>query len=124
MTERTVSIPPSSRGPRSIHGECLTEVVDLDIGLDGDPVVAQQLAQERLPHRVHLDQVDDVLASGAELGVVVAFSVIYTGDHWLHDCIAGAAFAYVAYYIVVHTPASVREWFDGIFLPTEEPTTV
>ena len=25
----------------------------------------------------------------------------------------------VAYYIVVHTPPSVREWFDRVFLPNE-----
>jgi membrane-associated phospholipid phosphatase len=48
---------------------------------------------------------------------VVAFSVVYTGDHWVHDCVAGAAFAYVAYYVVVHTPVPVRERFDRIFLP-------
>ena len=55
----------------------------------------------------------------AGYAAVVAFSVIYTGDHWLHDCIAGAAYAYVAYYIVVHTPPWVREWFDRVFLPGE-----
>lgn len=55
----------------------------------------------------------------AAYAAVVAFSVVYTGDHWVHDCIAGAAYAYVAYYIVVHTPPSVREWFDRVFLPGE-----
>ena len=54
---------------------------------------------------------------------VVAFSVVYTGDHWVHDCIAGAAYAYIAYYVVVHTPPAVREWFDRIFLPGEQPVT-
>ncbi len=39
---------------------------------------------------------------------LVAFSVMYTGDHWLIDCIGGIAYAYVAYYVVVHAPASVR----------------
>jgi membrane-associated phospholipid phosphatase len=53
----------------------------------------------------------------AGYAAVVAFSVVYTGDHWVHDCIAGAAFAYIAYYVVVHTPPSVREWFDRVFLP-------
>ena len=55
----------------------------------------------------------------AGYAAVVAFSVVYTGDHWLHDCIAGAAYAYLAYYIVVHTPPWVREWFDRTFLPGE-----
>jgi membrane-associated phospholipid phosphatase len=40
--------------------------------------------------------------------IIVSFSVIYTGDHWIIDAFAGAAYAYVAYYAVVHTPASVR----------------
>ena len=35
--------------------------------------------------------------------------------------IAGAAFAYVAYYVVVHTPVAVREWFDRNFMPQAEP---
>ncbi len=37
--------------------------------------------------------------------LLVAFSVMYTGDHWLIDCIGGVAYAYVAYYVV--TRASV-----------------
>lgn len=41
--------------------------------------------------------------------LLVIFSVVYTGDHWLIDCVAGVAYAYVAYYAVVHTPAVVRE---------------
>ena len=57
----------------------------------------------------------------AGYAVVVAFSVVYTGDHWVHDCIAGAAFAYVAFYVVVHTPVAVREWFDRNFMPQAEP---
>ena len=52
--------------------------------------------------------------------LVVAFSVVYTGDHWVHDCIAGAAYAYIAYYVVVHTPPAVREWFDRVFLPDSQ----
>lgn len=55
----------------------------------------------------------------AGYAAVVAFSVVYTGDHWLHDCIAGAAYAFLAYYIVVHTPPPIREWFDRTFLPGE-----
>ena len=55
----------------------------------------------------------------AGYALVVAFSVVYTGDHWVHDCIAGAAYAYAAYYIVVHTPPAVREWFDRTFMPGE-----
>ena len=41
---------------------------------------------------------------------LVAFSVVYTGDHWVIDAVAGAAYAYVAYYAVVHAPAVVRSW--------------
>ena len=41
--------------------------------------------------------------------LLVAFSVVYTGDHWIIDLVAGAAYAYVAYYLVVHTPVVVRE---------------
>lgn len=36
--------------------------------------------------------------------LLVAFSVLYTGDHWLIDALAGIAYAYVAYYAVVHAP--------------------
>ncbi len=42
--------------------------------------------------------------------LLVAFSIMYTGDHWLIDVIGGAAFAYVSYYAVVHGPARVRGW--------------
>jgi inositol phosphorylceramide synthase catalytic subunit len=41
---------------------------------------------------------------------LVWFSVIYTGDHWLIDGLAGIAYAYVAYYVVVHAPSRVRPW--------------
>ncbi len=41
--------------------------------------------------------------------VVVAASVIYTGDHWIIDCIGGVAYAYVAYFLVVHT-SIVQRW--------------
>jgi hypothetical protein len=47
---------------------------------------------------------------------IVTFSVIYTGDHWVIDAIAGAAYATIAYYLVVHAPArfrSVRAWRAG-----------
>lgn len=40
--------------------------------------------------------------------LLVAFSVVYTGDHWVHDCIAGMAYAYIAYYAVVHAPGRMR----------------
>lgn len=56
--------------------------------------------------------------------LVVAFSVVYTGDHWVLDAIAGAAFAYAAYYVVVHTPAALRERFDALFLPEAEPVPI
>ena len=39
---------------------------------------------------------------------IVAFSVIYTADHWVIDVIAGAAYAYVAYYAVLHWPDRAR----------------
>jgi len=32
--------------------------------------------------------------------LLVAFSVMYTGDHWLIDCIGGVAYAYVSYYLI------------------------
>jgi hypothetical protein len=41
---------------------------------------------------------------------LVMFSVVYTGDHWLIDCLAGLAYAYIAYYAVVHAPARLRAW--------------
>ena len=41
---------------------------------------------------------------------LVAFSVVYTGDHWVIDVVAGVAYAYVAYYAVVHAPARLRDW--------------
>ena len=43
---------------------------------------------------------------------LVWFSVVYTGDHWVHDGLAGIAYAYVAYWAVVHTPARVRTQLD------------
>jgi len=44
--------------------------------------------------------------------LLVAFSVIYTGDHWVIDALAGVAYAYIAYYVVVHAPAHLRAWRD------------
>ncbi len=40
--------------------------------------------------------------------VIVAFSVVYTADHWVIDVIAGAAYAYVAFYAVLHLPERLR----------------
>lgn len=34
--------------------------------------------------------------------LLVAFSVMYTGDHWIIDCVGGIAFAYVSFYAVTH----------------------
>jgi hypothetical protein len=34
--------------------------------------------------------------------------VVYTGDHWVIDLVAGAAYAYVAYYVVVDAPSWLR----------------
>ena len=45
--------------------------------------------------------------------MLVAFSVLYTGDHWLVDVIAGMAYAYVAFYIVVASPPWVRDPVRG-----------
>jgi membrane-associated phospholipid phosphatase len=47
--------------------------------------------------------------------LIVAFSVVYTGDHYVHDTIAGAAYAFLAYYAIVHTPEPVRIWLDRAF---------
>ena len=41
---------------------------------------------------------------------LVAFSVTYLGDHWVIDALAGMAYAYIAYYAVVHAPARLRAW--------------
>lgn len=41
---------------------------------------------------------------------LVTVSVVYTGDHWIIDALAGAAYAYVAYYAVVHAPGRIRAW--------------
>jgi membrane-associated phospholipid phosphatase len=55
---------------------------------------------------------------------VVAFSVIYTGDHWVIDAVAGMAYAYVAWYAVVHAPARLRTWRPAIALrPRRRPTS-
>jgi hypothetical protein len=53
--------------------------------------------------------------------LLVAFSVVYTADHWVHDCIAGAAYAYIAYYLIVHTPTSIRERVDRLVTQRERP---
>lgn len=50
---------------------------------------------------------------------VVVLSVVYTGDHWVIDALAGMAYAYVAYYAVVHAPARLRAWRRGS--PASEP---
>jgi membrane-associated phospholipid phosphatase len=47
---------------------------------------------------------------------VVAFSVVYTGDHWVIDAVAGMAYAYVAWFAVVHAPARLRTWRPAIAL--------
>ncbi len=41
--------------------------------------------------------------------LLVAFSVMYTGDHWLIDAIGGMAFAYIAFYAIVHATA-IQSW--------------
>jgi PAP2 superfamily len=56
--------------------------------------------------------------------LLVAFSVLYTGDHWLIDALAGIAYAYVAYYAVAHAPhwwrprlrrsAATRRWTSRV----------
>lgn len=47
---------------------------------------------------------------GFAYAALVAFSVVYTGDHWVIDTIAGAGYAYAAYYAVVHAPVRYRAW--------------
>jgi hypothetical protein len=44
--------------------------------------------------------------------LLVAFSVLYTGDHWIIDMVAGMAYAYIAYYAIVHAvpPARLLEY--------------
>jgi PAP2 superfamily len=54
--------------------------------------------------------------------LVVAFSVVYTGDHWVIDALAGVAYAYVAYYAVVHAPARLRTWRPGGRLSRRRPS--
>ncbi len=51
--------------------------------------------------------------------MLVAFSVVYLGDHWVHDCIAGLAYAYVAYYVIARTPEPMRAWFGRLFADLE-----
>jgi len=55
--------------------------------------------------------------------LLVAFSVIYTGDHWVIDAMAGVAYAYVAYYAVVHAPRRLRRWRPGPLLSWRPPST-
>ena len=40
--------------------------------------------------------------------VLVAFSVMYTGDHWIIDCVGGMAFAYISFYAVTHARVAQR----------------
>ncbi len=56
--------------------------------------------------------------------LLVGFSVVYTADHWLHDTIAGAAYAYLAYYAIVHTPQPVRARLDRLFDGSRRETLV
>lgn len=53
--------------------------------------------------------------------LLVAFSVVYTGDHWVHDCIAGMAYAYIAYYAVVHAPTKMRLLLERIDMGYRDP---
>jgi PAP2 superfamily len=47
--------------------------------------------------------------------VLVTLSVIYTADHWIIDAIAGVAYAYVAWYVVVDSPAAWRQRAEAIW---------
>jgi hypothetical protein len=40
--------------------------------------------------------------------LLVAFSVLYTGDHWLIDAIGGVAYAYVSYYAITRAAVVQR----------------
>lgn len=53
--------------------------------------------------------------------LLVTFSVVYTGDHWVIDAIAGVAYAYIAYYAVVHAPTRLRARRPGIGLRRSRP---
>jgi hypothetical protein len=54
---------------------------------------------------------------------LVAFSVFYTADHWVIDAIAGVAYAYIAYYAVVHAPARLRAWRPAALVSRRPPST-
>ena len=53
---------------------------------------------------------------------LVTFSVIYTGDHWIIDAVAGAAYACAAYYAVVHLPGRIRAWRAARSITPGAPT--
>lgn len=55
--------------------------------------------------------------------LIVAFAVVYTGDHWVIDALAGVAYAYVAYYAVVHAPVRLREWRPAGLLSARRSST-
>ncbi len=52
---------------------------------------------------------------------LVAFAVLYTGDHWVIDTIAGVAYAYVAYYAAVHLAGRIRARWPGASLTLRNP---
>lgn len=53
---------------------------------------------------------------------LVTFSVVYTGDHWVIDALAGAAYACAAYYGVVHLPGRIRAWRVARSITPRAPT--
>ena len=53
---------------------------------------------------------------------LVTFSVVYTGDHWVIDAVAGAAYACAAYYVVVHLPGRIRAWRAARSITPPAPT--
>lgn len=55
--------------------------------------------------------------------LVVAFSVLYAGDHRAIDAVAGVAYAYVAYHAVVHAPARLRSWRPHALLTRRRSST-
>jgi membrane-associated phospholipid phosphatase len=55
---------------------------------------------------------------------LVTFSVVYTGDHWVIDALAGAAYAGAAYYVVVHLPGRIRAWRAARTITPRAPTPI
>jgi membrane-associated phospholipid phosphatase len=53
----------------------------------------------------------------------VWFSIVYLGEHYVVDAIAGVAYALAAYWVVIHGPAWFRQFVDRAEDPTLEAGT-